>query len=110
LASGGDERNILLWDASSGKLLQSLPPRPGKILCLTFCGPTCLAAGAGDNVIRLWDLSAGVEQFHLVGHTGSVTALAWDPGAGTLISGSFDTTVRLWQLNLPGRDTVTSLR
>jgi WD40 repeat protein len=60
-------------------------------------------------VIRLWDLSTGGEQYHLMGHTGSVTGLAWDCNAEVLISGSFDTTVRLWQLN-PGKGEITSAR
>ncbi|NUQ62985.1 MAG: serine/threonine protein kinase, partial [Pirellulales bacterium] len=109
LASAGDERSILLWDTSNGNLLATLPPRPGKIFCLAFCGPGRLAAGASDNLIRLWDLSAGGEQFRLVGHTGSVSGLAFDAQAQVLVSGSFDTTVRLWQLN-SGTASVTSLR
>ena len=57
-----------------------------------------MAAGGSDNLIRLWDLSARTDQLELVGHTGSVTALVWDARTDQLVSGSFDTTVRFWQL------------
>ena len=57
-----------------------------------------MAVGGSDNVIRLWDLASRQEQNRLVGHTGTVAALAWDATANTLLSGGFDTTVRVWQI------------
>jgi WD40 repeat protein len=45
-----------------------------------------------------------------VGHTGSVSALAWDSPAGVLISGSYDTTVRVWQLSSQGTAILSSRR
>jgi WD40 repeat protein len=98
LAAAGDDRAIRLFDADSGKLLAALPQRPGKIRSLRFCGEKLLAAGDTDNVIRLWNLSSKTEENQLLGHTGTVAALAYNPLRGTLISGSFDTTVRVWQI------------
>ena len=102
LATGGDERSVLLWDTATGKLSARVPARPGKILCLTYCGPSQLAVGGSDNIVRVWNLADMRETARLVGHTGSVTALAWDGAASTLVSGSFDTTVRMWQWNVAG--------
>ena len=98
LASAGEGPDLLVWDAEGGSLLSRLPVRPGKVLSTTFCGPDRLAAGDSFNTIRLWDLSTGRPLYRLVGHTGSVATLAWDPEAEVLISGSFDTTVRVWPL------------
>ncbi|MBN1396225.1 MAG: hypothetical protein JW959_14475, partial [Pirellulales bacterium] len=53
-------------------------------------------------VIHLWDLNQQHEVGRLKGHTGSITALVFDPASERLISGGFDTTVRLW--NLTNRD------
>jgi mitogen-activated protein kinase organizer 1 len=78
--------------------LETLPARPGVVLSLVFCGPDRLAAGGSDDLIRVWDLTTRSEQLRLVGHTGSVSALVWDAQAELLVSGSFDTTVRLWPL------------
>ncbi len=109
LASGGDERNILIWDIASGKPVVVLPERPGRITSLTFCGPNRLASGGSDNLIHVWDLPSAKELSRLVGHTGSVTALVWDPSTACILSGSFDTTVRLWSLR-PQETPVTARR
>ena len=78
--------------------MTALPQRPGKIRALEFCGEKLLAAGDTDNVVRLWNLSSKSEENKLLGHTGTVAALAYNPQAETLISGSFDTTVRAWKI------------
>jgi WD40 repeat protein len=98
LASGGDDRAARIWNVAAGKLQTTLPDRPGKILSLVFCGPNRLAAGSTDNLIRVWDLAADKESCRLSGHTGSVAALVWDPTPAMLVSGGFDTTVRLWSM------------
>jgi len=107
LASAGNRRDVRLWNPQTGELLQTLPPQPGEVLSLAFCGPGRLAAGGTDNVIRLWEIAARAETHRLVGHTGSVTTLAWEPEAGVLISGSFDTTVRVWRLPAGGGDKIS---
>jgi WD40 repeat protein len=61
-----------------------------------------VAAGGSDNLDRIWSLSQGRQTAELVGHTGSVAALAWDSATSTLASGSYDTTVRLWSLKTSG--------
>lgn len=98
LASAGDERTVKIFDTTTGRLLSALPPRPGKILSLVYWGPERIVVGASDNSVRVWDLATNKEMYLLAGHTGSVSALAWDARADLLISGSFDTTVRIWRL------------
>jgi len=97
LAVGGEARSINLFDPQTGSLVKTLPERPAKTRALVFCGPGILAAGGSDNLIRLWDLATGTEKSHLVGHTGSISSLSWDESSNLLVSGSFDTTVRLWR-------------
>ncbi len=102
LASGGEDRQLRLWASANGTAIVSLPDRPGKIMSLAWVGPDWLAAGASDNTIRLWQRSQRAELLQLTGHTGSVTSLVWSPAQQTLISGSFDTSVRLWNLDRDG--------
>jgi WD40 repeat protein len=109
LAAAGAARQVTLWDAYSGQLAGTLPERPGKILSLSFCGPNVLAAGSTDNLIRLWNVSERRELSRLKGHTGSVSALAWDADQQRLVSGAFDTTVRVWQINPVVSDRISRL-
>ena len=98
LAAAGQQRNVRLLSAASGKPVADLPERPGEVLALAFCGPNLLASAGSGDVIHLWDLAAGAEQRRLVGHTGSITTLVVDSRTQKLISGSYDTTVRVWDL------------
>ena len=62
---------------------------------MTLFGPGRLAAAGSDNRIHLWDLDGRREIGQLSGHSGSIAALASQ--AGLLISGGYDTTIRIWQ-------------
>ena len=55
-----------------------------------------VATAGSDNLIHLWDLTARRDLGQLPGHTGSVSALAYRDGV--LVSGGFDTFVRIWQI------------
>ena len=83
---------------ATGSLAATLPARPGKVMALTWCGADRLAAGGSDNTIRVWEPSTQREVARLAGHTGSVSTLVFHGGEGQLISGSYDTTVRLWAM------------
>jgi WD40 repeat protein len=99
IVAGGEGPDILIWETATGNLFGRLPARPGKVMAVAFCGANRLAAGGSQNTIGVWDLVAQEQELSLVGHTGSVTSLAWNAESGVLISGSFDTTVRTWQLS-----------
>ena len=107
LAAGGQQRVVHLLDAATGKSLGDTPERPGEILTLCFCNEDTLAAAGSGNVIHLWSVATKQEQCRLVGHTGSITTLAFNGKAGTLISGGYDTTVRFWDMTAQEQTRVT---
>src|SRR5262249_38282924 len=59
-------------------------------------GGTRLASAGRDRGVWLWDLASGEVAVRLQGHTGYVWSLAFSPDGKTLVSGSGDHTVRLW--------------
>jgi WD40 repeat protein len=98
LAAAGLQRIVRLLDPATGKVVVDLPERPGEVRALCFCGPHRLASGGSTNIIHLWDVATRQERFRLVGHTGSITTLAFQANTGLLMSGGYDTTVRFWDI------------
>ena len=76
----------------------SLAARPAKVYAAVFLDNQSLATGGSDNRIHIWDLDSRIVTKELVGHTGSVAALACDRTGTMLVSGSYDTTLRVWDL------------
>ena len=98
LAAGGLDQIIRVVDASSGEIVATMPRQPSIVFSLTYCKEDLLASGGSDNVIRVWDTAKKAETYRLTGHTGTVSTLTFRPLRGELISGSFDTTARVWQI------------
>jgi WD40 repeat protein len=99
LAAAGDGTRIFLFDAASGNAVGEIDVRPAKVYALVFVAENRLAGAGSDNVIRVWDVPTRQVTNQLLGHTGTVTSLAFSSQAETLVSGSYDTTVRVWKLN-----------
>ena len=96
LISAGEDRVIVVTQVADGSQVMRLSSGPAKVLDIAICGDHMLASAGSDNLIRLWDLNDRTQLGWLTGHTGSVAALASD--GEMLVSGSFDTTVRVWQI------------
>lgn len=68
-----------------------------KFHSVALLGGNRVAAGASDNLIRIVDLQQPAEPGLLSGHSGTVSALV--VAGKELISGGFDTEVRVWQMD-----------
>lgn len=55
------------------------------------------------NSIRVFDVSSESEKFTCTGHTSTVGSLAFSPDGGTLVSASWDNSVRKWDLATGGQ-------
>jgi WD40 repeat protein len=98
LVVGNDGPFITIWNPNDGSLLQTLPERPGKTFSLVFCDNDTLATGESDNAVRIWNLKTLTHTDTLVGHTGTIATMVYEPTKKQLITGSFDTTLRLWAI------------
>jgi WD40 repeat protein len=107
LASAGEDRAARIWDVSNGQLEAELATPGAKVMSLAYIDRDRVATGGTDNTIRVWDLVTRRELAVLEGHTGTVAAL--DAQNGVLVSGSFDTTVRIWSIDA-AQGTVAKLR
>lgn len=107
LAAGGDGPTLRLWrfDDAAGAFggvtgaPEELLIRPGKVHALAFLDDNLLSVGGTRDEIRVWDTDTRSPRAVLKGHTGAVAALAASADGRRLVSGSFDTTVRVWDLD-----------
>jgi len=65
-----------------------------------FDGSMLASAGQGfDNAIQLWDMKSGGTELSLItGHTDSINDIAFSPDGTKLASGSYDKSVRIWDV------------
>jgi WD40 repeat protein/DNA-binding SARP family transcriptional activator len=112
---GSQDYDLLLWDANTGELLNSvqLPnqaePEMGKdsptTLAIHF--PTGaaldfaqksgrLATIGGDNTAVIWDAALQRQVLTLEGHANDVNGIDWSPQENQLATASEDGTARIW--------------
>jgi WD40 repeat protein len=108
IAAAGNSPNIEVFDVATGQSLMTLSTRPAKVYSLVFLDSQHLATGGTDNHVTVWDLDSKMLDSQLVGHSGTIAALACDATGRILVSGSYDTTIRIW--NLAERQASTAWR
>ena len=108
ILSCGDDQVVNITQPASGKQAGALPRQTAKIFDFAVLDGGLLATAGTDNQVNLWRLSDNEFVGFLKGHTGTVSCL--DADRNKIVSGSFDTQVRVWQIKqdfiaaLPGME------
>lgn len=98
-SSGATDGRICLWDAATGKLLNTLSAEMNEVSpWLAFHPDGKRIAFASRKRIRLWNVVEGTEAKFLEGHRDDITGIAFHPNGKELASVSIDKTLRLWDL------------
>eukprot|EP00656_Telonema_subtile_P053657 TRINITY_DN7827_c0_g1_i1.p2 TRINITY_DN7827_c0_g1~~TRINITY_DN7827_c0_g1_i1.p2 ORF type:complete len:194 (-),score=31.48 TRINITY_DN7827_c0_g1_i1:8-589(-) len=102
IATGGYDREIKLWDPSSGQSLKAIRYPDGQLNKLSFSPDGKYLAAAGYANVRLYDYTSGSPQPQGVvsfsEHKLNLTAVGFRADAKLVFTGSEDHTVRLWDL------------
>jgi WD40 repeat protein len=110
LASGSWDKTIKIWQLDTGEELHTLRGHSDRVYSVAFSpdGQT-LASGSLDKTIEIWRLRKKREknrwltcwglEHTLIRHSSEVSCIAFSPNERTLASGSWDKTIKIWQLN-----------
>ena len=100
VAATGPDGDVRVWEAASGKELQTFVGHHGTVWCAALSpkGDRLLTGGA-DGSVRLWDVAGGKELRQFTGHKGAVRCVALSPDGKSAASGGDDRTARVWDLS-----------
>eukprot|EP01063_Lacrimia_lanifica_P033931 TRINITY_DN6166_c0_g1_i1.p1 TRINITY_DN6166_c0_g1~~TRINITY_DN6166_c0_g1_i1.p1 ORF type:complete len:1811 (+),score=437.13 TRINITY_DN6166_c0_g1_i1:89-5521(+) len=114
VVSGSSDTTVRMWSAAEGDLLLTLEGHTALVYCVGVSGNGCrIVSSSGDRSVRVWDIDAeysddgsddgaALPAFRvtrtevLKGHSTAVRSVAISEDGGRVVSGSRDTTVRIW--------------
>jgi hypothetical protein len=100
MASGGQDRSVLIWDISSYTIKYNLTGHTSAVYCIKRLSPNLIASGNSLGLIIEWNWLTGEQIFNLSGHTKKLELNSLDLyDEQTLISGSLDKTVKFWNIS-----------
>ncbi|KAJ1554882.1 SCF ubiquitin ligase complex subunit cdc4 [Nowakowskiella sp. JEL0078] len=114
IVSGSDDHSINIWDTKSGKLRRCLTGHEGGVWALQYWG-NVLVSGSTDRTVRVWDMKTGECSHVFEGHTSTVRCMMlvipsknemgqMEPRWPLIVTGSRDTTLRVWRIPDPESD------
>ncbi|KAL1594454.1 SCF ubiquitin ligase complex subunit cdc4 [Paraconiothyrium brasiliense] len=117
ILTGSDDTNINVYDTKTGALRSRLEGHEGGVWALQYEGNT-LVSGSTDRSVRVWDIEKGKCTQVFQGHTSTVRCLVilkptkigethdgqpiMMPKEELIITGSRDSSLRVWKLPKPG--------
>lgn len=96
VTSVGEDRQLIQYDIASRRAILKREIANAKLMSMCLVNENLVAAAGADNSVHLYDALSDDVVAQLRGHYGTVSVMT--PCGNYLASGSFDTTVRIWDL------------
>jgi WD40 repeat protein len=108
-SANASDPTLKAWDVAGEKPIFQIrkPAGPNASVALS---PDGRLIAAGDRLVRIWDAETGVEWRTLKGHVHYVWKVAFSPDGRYLASGSWDSTIKVWDLKAPESAEPVTLR
>eukprot|EP01083_Nonionella_stella_P030811 84404_1 len=106
--SGGQDRIVRLWNPHKGLLIKQYAGAHGyEIRDIAVHNDNGkFASCGGDRTVFFWDVSTGKTLRRIRGHDGVINSMAFNADCTVLMTGSYDKTVRAWDLKSFSRDPI----
>ncbi|OHT02164.1 hypothetical protein TRFO_30880 [Tritrichomonas foetus] len=98
LISGGSDSNVVLWDVKKCQQVSQLKGHKGRVWSIATTEKYAATASA-DSTIRIWDIENQSLSATFSAHTDDVYAVDIDNCGSKVISGGFDRSVIIWDVN-----------
>jgi len=99
LAVGGNDGNVKLFEATSGRLAKTMRGHVDWVTAVAFNRDDRLVSGSDDQTVRIWSTKTATALRILKGHRGSVTGVAFSPDGLRVSSTGYEGTVKVWGAN-----------
>lgn len=109
--SGGQDRTIRLWNPETGLQIKDYSGEHGyEVLDLIPNDDNSkFASCGGDRVALVWDVSTGKVLRRFRGHENKINCLDYNEDCSVLITGSYDMTIKCWDLRSNMRDPIQTI-
>jgi WD40 repeat protein len=98
LASSSCDMTTRIWEVASGQELFRIAEGAFAV-AFSPDGKTLTTAGFFDNTIGHWDIESRTKRLEMKGHKYYIWSIAFSRDGKRLVSGSWDKTVRLWEVS-----------
>ena len=99
IISAGDDKNIIVWDANTGKEVRRFSGHEGPVTAVSVSkNSEKLLSGSSLGIIKLWDIRSGEEIRSYHGHTSIVESVGFLADGKKFMSSSVDGTIRIWDI------------